>query len=532
MNFRKIYNSRQFYFYITVFLAVSLPLSIYTTSIAEIALLVNWLLDAKFAQKWRQLKNRKAVFFLVSIYFLHILGLFYTEVFNYGYAIHDLKIKLPTLFLPIIFATSEVFSKKELKTILILFSLATLSSTLIGFGVFLGIIPYEYYDFRDISIFISNIRLSLMVNMSFFILLYYIFYSEKGLRIKKAWNGVAILGLLWFFFFLILLKSITGLFILVLLILGLAWYFSSKIDDVAPKFIIRVLVITIPLIIASFITHSIGKFYYTPEIVFSELENTSQEGNLYFHDTTRVARENGNYVWIYLCEKELRREWNNVSTFDYDGYDNKKQRIRYTLIRYLTSLGERKDANGIESLSQEDIRAIENGNANYIFNKQFGLYPRIYQITWEIDGYLHGGDPSGHSVAQRVAYLTAAKAIIHDNWLIGVGTGDVQYSFNQHYETSDSKLNENYRRRAHNQYITFILSFGIVGFVIVMLALFAPVFIENKWKDYLFMVFFIIGMVSMLNEDTLETQTGVSFFMFFYSLLMFSREGNGERKSH
>ena len=40
------------------------------------------------------------------------------------------------------------------------------------------------------------------------------------------------------------------------------------------------------------------------------------------------------------------------------------------------------------------------------------------------------------------------------------------------------------------------------------------------------MVFFFIGMISMLNEDTLETQTGVSFFIFFYSLLMFAREGN------
>ena len=524
----KIYNPRKIYFYITLLLAVSLPLSIFTTSVAEIALIVNWLLEAKFYQKWQILRRRKAVIFIVSIYLLHLIGLLYTESFNFGYAIHDLKIKLSILLLPIIFATSEAFNKRQLKWILILFSIATLSSALIGIMVFFGIIPVEHYDFRDISIFISNIRLSLMVNLSFFILAYYIFHRDKEYRLKFPWNISAVAGIILLLVFLILLKSITGLFILILLTLILGWYFSSEISDIAPRFIIRVMVITLPLVIASFISHSIGKFYYTPELVFSDLEEYSSEGNLYYHDTLQKARENGNYVWIYINEEELRREWNKLSDLKYDDWDNKKQRIKYTLIRYLTSKGERKDAHGIASLSEADILAIENGKANHIFNKKFGLYPRIYEIIWEIDGYLSGGDPSGHSVAQRIAYLKAAKAIIKQHWLIGVGTGDVQYSFNQHYENSDSKLDSNYRRRAHNQYITFILSFGVVGFFIFVFALIAPVFIEKRWKDYLFMVFFFIGMISMLNEDTLETQTGVSFFIFFYSLLMFAREGNEE----
>jgi hypothetical protein len=73
--------------------------------------------------------------------------------------------------------------------------------------------------------------------------------------------------------------------------------------------------------------------------------------------------------------------------------------------------------------------------------------------------------------------------------------------------------------------VTFFITFGIIGFVISMFSIFAPVFYEKKWHDYLFLVFFIIGMLSMLNEDTLETQTGVSFFMFFYALLLF---GNGD----
>lgn len=527
MNFHISYNSRSIYYYAVILLAASLPLSIYTTSIAEIVLIANWLVEGKFSQKWEMLKRRKSVIILSSFYFLHIFGLIYTESFNFGYALHDLKIKLPLLVLPIIFASSAAFKEKQFKFILILFVVATFSSSLISFMVFIGIIPYEYYDFREISIFISHIRLALMVNLSIFILLYYIFQKDKNYRLDFPWNIISVAGILCFVFFLILLKSLTGLLILTSLVLLLAWFYSSLIEEVAPRFIIKVLIVTIPLIIGSYIAKSIDKFYHTEEVNFSELDEKSQLGNKYYHDTIQHARENGNYVWIYICEEELKDEWNKVSTFPYDSLDNKRQKLKYTLIRYLTSLGERKDAGGVHELLKEDVTAIENGMANHIFREKYSLYPRIYEIIWEIDGYSKGGDPSGHSVAQRIAYLKAASEIIRNNFLIGVGTGDVQYSFNQQYEVSDSQLAKNYRRRAHNQFVTILLSFGIIGFIISIFAFFAPFIIERKWHDYLFIVFFIIAMISMLNEDTLETQTGVSFFIFFYALLMFAREREG-----
>ena len=47
---------------------------------------------------------------------------------------------------------------------------------------------------------------------------------------------------------------------------------------------------------------------------------------------------------------------------------------------------------------------------------------------------------------------------------------------------------------------------------------------ENKQKDYWFMMFFFIAFLSMLNEDTLETHAGVTFFSYFYSLFLFARD--------
>lgn len=524
MDLKKFIAPSNIYFYSVLLLAASLPLSIFTTSLAEIILLVNWIREGDFRNKWELLKKRKAVFFIIALYLLHIIGLVYTQQSNWHYAMHDLKIKLPVLILPVIFASSEGLNHKKTRIILLLFSTATIVSTLISLAVFVGIIPYEFYDFRDISIFISHIRLALMVNLSIFILMFYIFNRKSELRLSPGLQVTYGLFIFWLIFFLVLLKSITGLMILTCLTLVLGWYYSSDIKDIAPRFIIRVFIITIPLIIASYITGSISKFYQTEKVNFSSLEEYTPSGNPYVHDTLRKARENGNYVWLYLCEKELEKEWNQISSIPYDGKDNKDQRIKYTLIRYLTSIGERKDSAGVSRLTGEDIRAIENGKANRIFTNKYRLYPRIYEIIWEIDGYLRGGDPSGHSIAQRIAYLNAAKSIIRHNWIIGVGTGDVQKSFNDYYESTGSKLAKNFRRRAHNQYVTFFLSFGVIGFIWSMLAIFLPIFIEKKWGDYLFIVFFTIAAISMLNEDTLETQTGVSFFIYFYAFLLFARK--------
>lgn len=523
--------SRHIYFYGVILLAASLPLSIYTTSVFEIVLLANWILEGNFRKKFSILKERKSLLLIIGLYALHLVGLIYSDPANYDYAFKDLKVKLPILVLPVIIGTSEALNRKQLKTVLLIFCLATFSSTIVSFGVFLGIVPYEYYDFRDISIFVSHIRLALMVNLSIFILIYYMFRSKDDLGFSTPVSVAATIMILWFLFFFVLLKSLTGFVIFGVLILVLAWIYAGRIISGFPRILVRSIIIAIPLLIFFYIYNSIERFYETEDIEFSELEERTPLGNPYSHDTLRRARENGNYVWIYVAEDEMEEAWNERSDIPYDSLDNKGQEIKYTLIRYLTSKGLRKDRKGVMALTEEDVEAIENGKANYIFKNKYSLYPRIYEVIWEIDGYLRGGDPSGHSVAQRIAYLNAAKYIFMNNPVIGVGTGDVKYSFDQYYYKTDSKLEKDYRRRAHNQYVTFLITFGILGFILAMIFLIAPVFIEKAWNDYLFIVFFFIAFLSMLNEDTMETQTGVSFFIFFYSLLLFGRKKNSENES-
>ncbi len=390
-----ILNHRNIYIFSLIFLGVSLPLSIYTTSLAEIILVVNWLIEGKFKNKFQILKRRPSILLITALYMLHIVGLLYTS--DFSYALHDLKTKLPILLLPLVIGTSGLLNARQLRTVLLFFSTAVVASSIVSIMIFYGIIPIEFYDIRDISILISHIRLSLMVILTIYILIYYLFVASENLRfIRKA--GIFVYpAIIFLIFFLYLLKSLTGIIIFTIVSLSLIWIASGKFSDVAPKFILRVLIITIPLLVALYLSNSIERFYSREQVNFSNLEEYTASGNKYEHDTLQKATENGNYVWIYLCEEELRECWNTRSSFKYDNLDQKQQEIKYILIRFLTSKGYRKDCEGVNLLTDREVTAIEKGLANYIFLNNYSLYPRIYVTIWEIDSYLRGGNPSNHS---------------------------------------------------------------------------------------------------------------------------------------
>jgi hypothetical protein len=498
-------------------LAVSLPLSIFLLSIAMFILTVNWLLENNFRQKLELARNRKSIVAFIIIYVVHLLGMLYSIDWTYG--IHDLKIKLPLLILPLIIGTSKPLDEKKLEQILLFFCGAVLLSTLISMGKLLGWWGTRVIDIRDISIFISHIRLALMINMSIFILIWMIPRTSS-----IATKILLIVSILWFVFFLIILKSLTGIFILAMLALFFGFRKVLRSQNLIARWFIVVGSALVVLMAATYITHSISKFYYKEKIDLSNLDHSTKNGNAYTHNISSTDFENGNYTWLYVCEKELEDNWNKRSNLKYKGTDLKGQELRYTLIRYLTSKGLRKDSMGVWSLDTKDIRNIELGMANYIYSKNFSFYPRIYQLLWEIHQYKNGGNPSGHSFTQRIEYMKTAKNIIHDNFWIGAGTGDVAVAFKEQYIKDNSKLVERWRLRAHNQLITFFLTFGVIGFLIIFVSLIYPVFAEKKWHNYLMLLFLIVGFLSFLNEDTLETHAGISFFSFFYAMFLYNTQ--------
>ena len=515
--FNYSFNHSQLYYFLLILTAICLPISKFALSVSMVSLLVNYLLEFDFKRKIEALKNERSILIFSIVFFIHFLWLFNTQ--NFEYAFHDIGNKAILLLYPIIIGTSEKITSQKIKVILMWFVAALLASSFISTGILLGIIGDGFNDIRDISPFMSHIRLSLLINMGIFSLGYLKFSNIFSLRKYEKYTCSA--AIIWFVVFLYLLKSLTGLIIffvvLFVSLIYISYYFKSKFNRV----LFRSLLLVFAILIGMFLTKSVNQFYKITNVDFEKLESETISGNSYKHYKSKKEIENGNYVWFYISYEELKQEWDKRSNIAFEGVDGKNQKLRVTLIRYITSKGFRKDSVGVSKLTDVDIRNIELGMANYIYQNKYSLYPLLYKAIWEIDVYRKGNNPAGNSITQRIEFLKSAKGIISSNFYFGVGTGDVEDSFKNQYEIIKSKLPKKKRLRAHNQYVTFLLSFGIFGFILLFFALLYPVVKKKGFSNYLFLVFFIIVLLSFINEDTLETQIGITFFSYFYSLFLF-----------
>ncbi|MBE0646670.1 MAG: O-antigen ligase family protein [Bacteroidales bacterium] len=460
--------------------------------------------------------RNKPAMILASVYLLHILGLFFTS--DFGYAVKDLRTKAPMLILPIYFATSKAFGRRDFYRFMILFVANLVVVTLANSW---KLFNFEFVDIRDISGHISHIILSLMIAMALFVTGYFLIRKKRvSIWIKSA----SFILIVWFLTYLVISRSFTGLgvFVITLLILLVVYTFQSRSIWLKAGCILSILIMVGGGI---FYVRSIVHDYYNVEpIDFSTLEMITPQGNPYIHNLQSKQTENGHYLWIYIQWDELREGWSKRSQIHIDSTDLKGQQVKFTLIRYLTSKGCRKDAGGIDQLTDEDVDAIERGIADVVNLKRLSLRGRIYELLMGYESYIETGDPTGSSLMQRLEFWKASWGIASEHWSTGVGTGDMNHAFVEQYEKMNTKLDSDQWWRSHNQYLSILIGFGIFGLAWFLVSLIYPAVVKRGFQDYFFLTFFIIAMFSMLTEDTLESQAGVSFFYFFFVFFLFGRK--------
>lgn len=507
----------QVYYYTLILIALSLPLSIFATSVFQLVLVLNWVVEGRFREKLKLAASNRAMLLFLLIFLLHLLGLLWSDDMAYGMKL--VKIKLPLLALPLIIATSVSLDMSRVHRILLLFSFAVFVASMASVMKLVGWLPGGIVGYRDLSLFIHHIRFSLMVVMSLLISFYFLIIQRSSVsRAERIYHTVI---LIWFPVFLLLLKSISGIMVAGLLAFFLLLRALFEIRDPVFRFMALVPVIMIPLFSILYVNHAVEKYYTVDEMLVDELDQYTIEGNSYEHHPEKRELENGHYVWINVCEKELGQEWNRVSELEYSGVTSNGNSLRNTLIRFLTSKDLRKDAAGLRQLSPSEIRAIEMGTANYIYLKRFRLYPRIYEVIWEFDRYKMGYSPNNKSIVQRYLYLQAGLNIARENLLFGVGNGDVLQEFKLYYEATDSPLIERQRRGVHNQYLTELIAFGLGGLIVFLVALVAPLFLARRQGSFLATGFLMLILISMFSGGTLDGSAGAAFGGLFYSLFLF-----------
>jgi O-antigen ligase len=511
--------NRKFYLAALSATGFFLPLSVWLLTFFIVVIVVIWLADGGI-KKLPQLIHEKRDILIFCIFFLvYLIWMINTSDILFG--LRELKIKLPLLIFPVVIGLSEPLSQRELKIIVSFFIAGVTISSVAGVILRIDPVFSGSSDTREISVFISHIRLALMSVFAIFCSGWYFFsFSE----LKKSWHCLYLAAALWLTAFLFILISLTGVLVFAFVMtLTVVWItFSRKPTFV--KFSLVTILVVLFVSSAICIIHEIKSFYKNGDAYPFPYEQYTANGNSYQHYTERRDVENGNKVWLYINEDELKKEWDSRSTLAFDSLDRKGQKLRFTLIRYLTSAGLKKDSLGVSCLTTKDITNIEKGITNILFTERKPIRSKIYEIIWQIDYYRNGGNPSGHSVTQRIEFFKTGWNIFLRTPLFGTGTGDINKEFDHQYKLDKTILDPNYRYQAHNQYLTFLISFGITGFILICVSLVFPVIMAKGLKSYIPVIFFVIIFLSMLGEDTLETHTGVSFFAYFYSIYIFGKK--------
>ncbi len=488
-------------------------------SISQFLLLGIWLIEGGFADKFGRLKHDKASLIFLSAYIAFIVGSFWSS--DIKGVFDELRLKLPLFSLPFLLVTKkDEFEKKHIDFLLNLFVLITFVKTLQSF---LLLVINKELSLEVFSADLSHIRYSVYVLFSIFIIIYRIIKLKNNPKIY-----LLILLVVYFSVVLVMLQSFTAIIIFYVLILGLLVYYSFKTKKSHSKILLITIFIAILTIPPYYIYTQVKNFYTLKDPPPEQLDKKTINGNKYIHNLKSPILENGYHAGYYICEKELSKEWNKRSDIKYDSLDNTGQKIKYTLIRYLTSKGLRKDSAGVWLLTEQDIKNIENGYTNYKYTNDLNIEARIYKVIWQIHYYSQTGNANQQSISSRIEFHKVAISLLKKHLLTGVGTGDYRSEMLREFEVVKSKLQPESYNLPHNQYLSILLALGVILGSWTILAFILPFFINKKFKNFLPTVFFIIFILSMFTDDILIRASSINYIAIFYTLLILLNPKNKE----
>ncbi len=500
-------------FYVGVaLLGLGMMLGTVPTSIPQFILLGNWLIEGRFKSKWQALRTNPLVWVLGSVFLIHVLGLLYTSDLKAGWG--DVRTKIPLLLLPLLFFSSPPITRSVLKWILLAFIIGcviNVSWCLIYYYTKLGDQPI-----RQASRYMSHIRLSLLLTMALVSIVWC--FREWKQRMYK-WSLV--LASLLILFAIFKLALMTAIVLLLLLLMGLCIYTIIK-WPLRFKWISFTLLCMAFLGVSRYVWKSYQVFNYVSDSPKNKPLRTTPSGRLYELPGEFPQLENGFYVYRNIESKEVQYEWNR--RFPQDSFNftfpHHKHIIGQTLIRYMSSKGLTKDSLSVAGLTEEDHQLVVKGVSNYAYPSWNPLKKRLNELFFEWQEFQSERDVSGHSLSMRLYYWKTAVYIIQHHLFFGVGTGDSQKKFNKTYAKLKIPLQKIWWLRSHNQFLAITVALGMFGLCVFLVSLIYPFVYLKSYLSKLYVLFFLIALFSFLLEDTLESQTGLTFFAFFNTLFL------------
>lgn len=123
----------------------------------------------------------------------------------------------------------------------------------------------------------------------------------------------------------------------------------------------------------------------------------------------------------------------------------------------------------------------------------------------------------------RYSIYTYAFKVIQKSPIIGHGIGDFKDELVKEYKKKNQILyKEQYN--SHNQYISFILSIGLIGLISFIIMLGYNFNYAIKFENQVLIILLVFYCFMMLFENILERQAGVIMFSFFINYFSFNNK--------
>jgi O-antigen ligase len=150
----------------------------------------------------------------------------------------------------------------------------------------------------------------------------------------------------------------------------------------------------------------------------------------------------------------------------------------------------------------------------------FKYHPRFEPIRRFVAMPLDSLPPSsGDNIAIRYMVAKQSVKLVKENFWLGTGTGDVKDELMKKYSSLNMVAAEHERLNAHNQFMETFIGLGIIGFLVLVLMVFEPLYSGMRENNILKIAFAILIAINFLFESMLNTEAGVIFYAFFTVLL-------------
>lgn len=119
----------------------------------------------------------------------------------------------------------------------------------------------------------------------------------------------------------------------------------------------------------------------------------------------------------------------------------------------------------------------------------------------------------------RLAIWEGAFGVIQKNWIIGVGTGNLEEPILKEFSEINFTEGINSKYNAHNMFLQYWAMNGLPGIISFLLLLICIIYWSIKKGNNELLALVILFAIFSITESTLQTQRGILFFGFLCATL-------------